>query len=176
MSLDECPIEPAVVAALYLEHAEELRRFLIGVLRDGHAAGDVLQVAFAKLVERGHEVEPKSRKSWLFTVAYREAMALRRRQAAERGALEQIATGKVADAGRAADSPERPLLQWETVERVRQALERLPADQRRVVELKLSEQKTFAAIAAELDVPLGTVLTRMQSALAKLRRSLAAEK
>ena len=78
---DECQIEPAVVAALYLEHADQLRRFLVGVLRDEHLASDVLQVAFAKLVERGHSVDPASRKSWLFTVAYREALALRRRRA-----------------------------------------------------------------------------------------------
>lgn len=176
MSLaDECPIEPAVVAALYLEHAEELRRFLIGVLRDGDAAADVLQAAFAKLVERGHEVEPPSRKSWLFTVAYREALALRRRQTAERGALERIAAEGDVRRREVAESPDRPLLQWETVERVRRALDRLPVEQRRVVKLKISEQKTFAAIAEDLNLPLGTVLTRMQLALAKLRRALGDE-
>ena len=58
----------------------------------------------------------------------------------------------------------------------RAALEKLPVEQREVVLLKISEQKTFAAIAAELSLPLGTVLTRMQLALAKLRRALGSER
>jgi RNA polymerase sigma factor (sigma-70 family) len=167
---DECQIEPAVVAALYLEHADELRRFLVGVLRDDHLAADVLQVAFAKLVERGNSVEPGARKSWLFTVAYREALAFRRRQAVERSAMQRLVdeTSTV----RRLEAPDARLLQWESVERVRKALGDLPAEQRQVVQLKISEQKKFAAIAAELSLPLGTVLTRMQLALAKLRRAL----
>jgi RNA polymerase sigma-70 factor (ECF subfamily) len=42
-----------------------------------------------------------------------------------------------------------------------------------VVEARIQHGQTFAAIAAELGLPLGTVLTRMRLALAKLRRSLA---
>jgi RNA polymerase sigma-70 factor (ECF subfamily) len=168
---DECQIEPAVVAALYLEHADELRRFLVGVLRDEHAAADVLQVAFAKLVERGHGVEPGARKSWLFTVAYRESLALRRRQAVERSAMQRL-VDKTAAVRRPTDAADARMLQWELVERVREALNALPSEQRQVVQLKVGEQKTFAEIAAELALPLGTVLTRMQLALAKLRRAL----
>jgi RNA polymerase sigma-70 factor (ECF subfamily) len=171
---DECQIEQAVVAALYLEHADELRRFLIGVLRDPHAAADAMQSAFAKLIEQGHSVKTESRKSWLFTVAYREALVLKRRQGVERGALEKLATDKPSKQARR-ESPDAPLMEWETVERVRRALENLPAEQREVVRLKISEQLTFAAMAAQLNVPLGTVLTRMQLALAKLRRALGDE-
>jgi len=168
---DECQIEPAVVAALYLEHADELRRFLFGVLRDGHAAADAMQSAFAKLVEQGQSVKVESRKSWLFTVAYREALALKRRQSVERGAIEKLAGG-ISSAPAPGGSPQRRLIEWETVERVRRALEKLPAEQRDVVRLKITDQMTFAAIAEQLKLPLGTVLTRMQLALAKLRRAL----
>ncbi len=171
---DECQIEPAVVAALYLEHAHQLRRFLVGVLRDEHLASDVLQVAFAKLVERGHSVEPTARKSWLFTVAYREALALRRRQSVERSVLRRLADD-AHTGGRPPDGADARLLQWESVERVRMALSQLPSEQRQVVQLKIGEQKKFAEIAAELSLPLGTVITRMQLALAKLRRALSDE-
>lgn len=172
---DECQIEPAVVAVLYLEHADELRRFLVGVLRDPHAAADAMQSAFAKLVEQGHSVKAESRKSWLFSVAYREALVLKRRLGVERGAIEKLASGK--PTGRSSgEAPDAPLIKWETVERVRRALEKLPAEQREVVNLKISEQMTFAAMAAQLNLPLGTVLTRMQLALAKLRRALGDER
>jgi RNA polymerase sigma-70 factor (ECF subfamily) len=171
----ECQIEPAVVAALYLEHADELRRFLIGVLRDPHAAADAMQSAFAKLVEQGPSVKAESRKSWLFTVAYREALVLKRRQGVERGAIEKLASDPLGKQLRY-DPPDAPLIEWETVERVRRAMENLPAEQREVVRLKITEQMTFAAMAAQLNLPLGTVLTRMQLALAKLRRALGDER
>ena len=38
--------------------------------------------------------------------------------------------------------------------------------------MRMHEEKTFATIADELGVPLGTVLSRMQAALKKLRQRL----
>ena len=54
------------------------------------------------------------------------------------------------------------------MEHVKEVLESLPDEQRRVVRMRIYEEKTFAAIAAELNAPLGTVLTRMRLALKKL--------
>ena len=48
---DQEKIEPSVVAALYVEHSAQLRRFLLGVLRDSQLASDVLQTTFARLIE-----------------------------------------------------------------------------------------------------------------------------
>ena len=88
---DECKIDPQVVAALYLEHADALRRLVVGVLGDADAAADVLHATFAKLVELGHTVREDGYKSWLFSVAYNEALALRRRRAVEANAARRIA-------------------------------------------------------------------------------------
>jgi len=57
--------------------------------------------------------------------------------------------------------PEEPLIRGETVEAVREALKQLPEEQRRVVLARIYEEKTFAEIAGEFGLPLGTVLTRM---------------
>jgi RNA polymerase sigma-70 factor (ECF subfamily) len=51
-------------------------------------------------------------------------------------------------------------------------LEGLSPAQRVVVHKKMYEGKTFAVIAGELGVPLGTVLTRMRTALQNLRKEL----
>ena len=69
-------------------------------------------------------------------------------------------------------SPESALVQNETVEAVRKAIGDLPEDQRDVVRSRIYEDKTFAVIAEELGVPLGTVLTRMRLAMQKLQRVL----
>lgn len=163
------PLATELVAALYVQHSEELRCFLVGLLRDAQLASDVLQATFVKMVQRGGETQEETRKAWLFRVAYHEAMAIRRRDAVGERIVKRIAED---DSGRVV--PEDLLVRHESVERVRQALELLPPDQRQVVRMRIYEEKTFAVIADELNIPLGTALGRMRSALTKLRTRLGA--
>jgi RNA polymerase sigma-70 factor (ECF subfamily) len=158
-------LDPTVVAALYVEHGEELRRFLLGILRDAQLTADVLQLAFAKMVQRGHETRAETRKAWLFRVAYHEAMAIRRREGVGERVLRRVAWHSNGAAGPA----DEPVIRFEAVTAVREALEQLPPDQRQVVRMRIYEEKTFATIAEELKIPLGTALGRMRSALIKLR-------
>lgn len=164
-------IDPAVVAGLFVEHADELRRFLQGVLRNHDQAGDVLQVTFAKAIELGHTAREETLKGWLFRVAYHEAITLRRRQAVQVKAQGELASRGLRDVLGPADQ----LTHRETLARVREALQRLPAEQRQVVQLRMYDEKKFVTIAEELGLPLGTVLTRMQLALRKLRKILGNE-
>jgi RNA polymerase sigma-70 factor (ECF subfamily) len=55
---------------------------------------------------------------------------------------------------------------------VRAALARLPEQLQTVVRLRIHDNLTFAEIAARLEIPLGTALTRMRTALAKLKAVL----
>jgi RNA polymerase sigma-70 factor (ECF subfamily) len=165
---DENKLDPSIVAALYVQHAEELRRFLLGILRDAQLTSDVLQATFVKLAERGQETREGSRKAWLFRVAYHEAMAIRRREGVGDKILRRVAWHTNGAAGPA----EEPLLRLESVELVREALEELPPEQRQVVRMRIYEEKTFAVIAKELKIPLGTALGRMRSAVIKLRSKL----
>ena len=70
-------------------------------------------------------------------------------------------------------SVERAIRQ-EDIELVRKALDELSDVQRQVVEKRIYEGLKFREIAQELDVPLGTVLARMQSSLKKLKPILMA--
>jgi RNA polymerase sigma-70 factor (ECF subfamily) len=169
-------LDPSVVAALYIEHGEELRRFLLGILRDAQLTSDVLQATFTKLVERGHETRSSSRKAWLFRVAYHEAMAYRRRQGVGDRVLRNVAWHISARQNNGAAGPaEEPLLRLEAVQSVREALEHLPPEQRQVVRMRIYEEKTFAVIAKDLKIPLGTALGRMRAALIKLRARLSSQ-
>ena len=166
--VESCKIDPAVVASLYVQHADELRNFLTGVLRDPELAGEVAQAAFTKAIEMGHTAAEESLKAWLFRVAFNEALAVRRRQS-----VHQRATHKLAwTVPKEAPAPDVRLGRWETVQQVQQAIAQLPPDQATVVRMRIYEEKTFAVIAEELSLPLGTVLTRMQSALRKLRKQI----
>ncbi len=162
-------IDASLVAALYEEHGEEIRRFVLGVVRDPDLAGDVLQATFAKAVELGHTARPESLKGWLFRVAYHEALTLRRRQAVRDRAGRRLSALANAAGG---ERPDEALIRGEVIAAVRDALDALPAEQRRVVWARIYEDKSFAEIAGEQRVPLGTALTRMRLALERLRRAL----
>jgi RNA polymerase sigma-70 factor (ECF subfamily) len=165
-------LDPVEVAASYVEHADSLRRFLRGLLRDSQLANDVLQATFAKLLEAGHATRRQSRRAWLFQVAYREAMAIRRRESVGERVLQQVAW--VAPPG--APTGDEILLKRETLERVRKALRNLPTAQQQIVRMRIHDGKTFAEIAQELNIPLGTALGRMRAALKNLRTGLASDK
>ena len=166
LTTNEVQIDPAVVAALYLEHGDELRAFLIGVLKDHDLAGEALQATFIKALEQGHTARQETRKGWLFRVAFHEALAIKRRGKTYDNNLRKMAWNRSQTEPHA---PDDRLCRWETVVNVRKALEKLPDNQRAIVSLRIYEEKTFAEIAEELDLPLGTVLTRMRSALKKLK-------
>lgn len=165
---EEIRVDPARVAALYVEHADDLRRLLNGILRNSELAAEALQAAFVKAVEVGHTARQETLKAWLFRVAVNEALVIKRRQKVDGEAIRRVAWSQPQN-----DSlPEERLVRWETVEAVRLALNCLPPDQQQVVRMRVYENKTFAVIANELGAPLSTVLSRMQLALRKLRGKL----
>lgn len=166
---DDRRIAPEQISELHAECSDELHRLALGVLRDVHLAADVVQTAFAKAVEHGHTAETSLR-GWLFRVVVNEALAVRRRQGVQSRALDKLAWLDCGSAG--PELPDEIASRREEFERAKAALDGLPAEQRQVVHMRLYEQKTFAVIAAELNVPLGTVLWRMQAALKRLRERL----
>ena len=158
-------LSPERVAAVYAELGVEIRAFLLGLTRDPEQSEELLQATFGRLVEVGHTARDESLRGWLFRVAYNEALLVRRRQATGERILMRTAWSREATTVPA----EEPLVQAETVQRVRQAIAELPPEQQQIVRLRIYDNKTFAAIAAELKIPLGTALGRMQAALTKLR-------
>ena len=143
----------------------------MGVLRDPGSVADVLQITFTRLIEQGGGVETGSLRSWLFRVAYNEAMLVHRKQKVDRRAKDTIAW----QIGPATDQENEgfvTLAKEERAEQVRAALETLPTEQKRIVNLRIHDGLKFIEIAEKLNLPLGTVLTRMRSGLKKLKIQL----
>ncbi len=159
---------PGPLARLYADIAPELRRFVLGVVRDPELTDDVMQATFVKVIEQGHQPRPETARGWLFQVALHEALAVRRRASVHDRSLQRLAGRQP----RPAISPGDRLLQGETVEAVRKALDQVSDEQRTVILARMYEDKTFAEIAGELGLPLGTVLTRMRRGLEKMRTFL----
>jgi len=164
-------IDATDVAALYRQHAVDLRSFLTSVLRDRDLAEEVLQTVFHRATDRGHTVHGEFR-AWLFRVAYNEAMQVRRKQTREQAALSKAVWLRP---GVTTDQSESAAVRDETVAAVRRAIDGLPEAQRQVVRMRIYEDVTFAVIAERLGIPLGTVLTRMRLANERLQRILKTE-
>jgi RNA polymerase sigma-70 factor (ECF subfamily) len=191
--VSDTPVHVRALEALYRQHGADLEAFLIGVFRDQHQAAEVVQIVFRKALEHLAQLEsteklPKFKESeesvarllskwqsprgWLFRVAWNEAMLVRRVKTRHQNLLQKAVWNRDLDQPEPS-APHSGLVQDETVEAVRKAINELPEEQRTVVRSRIYEDKTFAVIAEELGVPLGTVLTRMRLAMQKLERSLA---
>ena len=160
-------LPPETVRALYEVHGRDLLTFLTGVLRSADAAQDVCQATFQRLLEAGHEAREETVRGWLFKVAFHEAMAHRRKQTRGEKLQRELEAAGLDPV--VLDLSLQSLVRSEEIEKLRRLLKELPAEQQYVVRQRIHEDQTFAAIADELNVPLGTVLTRMRLAIQKLQ-------
>jgi RNA polymerase sigma-70 factor, ECF subfamily len=134
-------------------------------------AEDVTQEAFMSLWRSGARYERRrgSVRTWVLAVVHNRAVdALRRGAAQHRRQEVDSAAGELEAPGRT----EVEVAQRDQAREVRGALEGLPPDQSRVIELAYFGGFTHAEIAEMLDAPIGTVKGRMRLGLAKLRITL----
>jgi len=150
------------------QFAKPLENFLIGILKNGAEANDALQATFVKLMEKGDTIVQESAlKGWLFRVAYNEAMLIKRKDGVKRKHIEKFAWHVSPDVE--SDQPADRMLDDETQQEIKKALDQLSAAQQEVVRKRIYEGLKFREIAEQLDLPLGTVLARMHSSLKKLK-------
>jgi len=168
--------DPQAFARLVTRWEKPIQRLCFRMTGDLHRAEDLTQTAFARVFTRRAEWEPAGKFS---TFLWRVALnlchdELRRQQRRAEFSLDALeAEGNGTD-GLAADEP-TPDAQAESRERgelVRQALARLPALYREVVVLRHYEGLKFREIGEVLNIPEGTVKSRMAEALNQLNRLL----
>jgi len=135
-------------------------------------AEDVVQESFLSLWRSGARYEHTrgSVRAWVLgTVRNRAIDALRSRTTRDRGLVtEEGIEERLA-------APERTDVEFarrEEAREVRDALERLPNEQSRVIELAYFGGMTHVEIASMLDTPVGTVKGRMRLGLSKMRMAL----
>ena len=166
-------LDDSLAEEAFHAHSAELERFLLGILRDPAVAADIVQTTFVRLIEKGGGVASDSRRAWLFKVAYNEAMLVLRRGVVSRKAGQELGWRiRAKEKAQELDGSIHKIVQAEDAAKVRQALDHLSPELRLIVRLRVYEGLKFAEIAEQLDMPLGTVLTRMRNSLSKLRTKL----
>jgi RNA polymerase sigma-70 factor (ECF subfamily) len=164
--------------ALVHRYERELFRYLARYLGDPSLADDVFQNTFLQvhlkrgLYENGRPVRP-----WLYAIATHQAIdAMRKAGRHPTISLDHQSEKKGADAGSLLEmlvgEVPGPLAQLQSEERrewIRSSVARLPDTLRQTLILAYYQDLKYREIAEILDIPVGTVKSRLHAALAKLQ-------
>jgi len=148
---------------------EPIQRLCARMTGDPHRAEDLRQETFLRLFERRKQYHVTGRFStYLWRIALNLCYDELRRQERRRGFERDAEPG--ADCVADGMGPDARAAQQEEGELVRQALGRLPEIYRTVLVLRHYEDMKLSKIAEILEIPEGTVNSRLAEALARLSR------
>lgn len=157
---------------LYERHRIVVYHLALKVLNSRENAEEVVLEVFWQVwrdAER-YDMQRGSVGAWIATMARSRAIdALRTRRSSPTGEDDIAELPLAADP---AENPEAQVSVEQRAELVRSALESLPADQRTALELSFFSGLSHGEIAEQLQEPLGTVKTRIRSAMLRLRERL----
>ena len=158
----------AAMATLYDRYSKIVYSVSLRVLRDPASAEDVLQEIYMQIwrTPASFVAARGSLGGWLAVVARNRSIdTLRRRRPTE--AVEDVILAAKCDL---AAEAERSVM----IARARLVLQTMPAEQRKTLEMAFFDGLTHAEIAEMTGDPLGTVKTRIRSALLTLRKAFQA--
>lgn len=151
-------------------HYQALFRFGMSLSRNAETAADLVQETFCIWAAKGGQLRDRSKaKTWLFTTLHREFLSQRRRASKfSDEPIDEEAAGAVAgsqeDAERQMDG-----------QRALELLGALDETYRAPLALFYLQQHSYKEIAEILDVPIGTVMSRLSRGKEMLRRRMTAE-
>lgn len=161
--------ESSALEALYRRHAPRLYAVLLRMLGQSADAEEALQESFVDVWKRAPEYAPArgAVEAWLITIARSRAIDRLR----SRGARLRLVREREQLAPDVVVTPEPPDVHAHT--RLRRALDALPAEQRRALELAYWNGLSQREISEQTGDPLGTVKTRVRLGLQRLADLLA---
>jgi RNA polymerase sigma-70 factor (ECF subfamily) len=157
----------AAFAALFGFYAPRIKTMLMRMGADAEAAEDIAQETLVTVWRKAAQYDPARAgvSAWIYTIARNLRVdRLRRDQRAKQFALYETVDP---------EEPERPDGAMDIAQReecVRSALKQLSEEQVRVVQLSFFEGRAHGDIARLLELPLGTVKSRLRLAMSRLRR------
>jgi RNA polymerase sigma-70 factor (ECF subfamily) len=148
------------------EHIPRLRRYARALIHNQELADDLVQdtleraLGRTKLFQAGTDM-----RAWLFTIMH-NVFVNQSRRASARAAHVSVDDENVDESEFAVPLDQTRALEMRDLDF---ALQRLPAEQREVVLLVGLEEMSYAEVALALDVPLGTVMSRLSRGRERLR-------
>lgn len=141
-----------------------------GICRDRHQAEEIVQEAFVRLWRQPPDAGEIAYTSWMRRVVTNLSInALQRTK--RPSALPEHSSDRSLQSSERTD---RATIDREETSRIHAALDRLDPAKRTILMLRASEQLSYEEIAEHLDVPVGTVMSRLNRARAALAAELQA--
>ena len=165
--------DQAALAALYDRTSPQVYGLVFKILDNREAAEEVTLDVYTQVWRQAHTYDETrgSPGSWLMTIARTRAIDRYRAGSAERGRIESLDVVEFfASDG---ETPEQDLAGQERRRYVQEALALLSAEQQEAIALAYFYGLSQSEISDKLNVPLGTVKTRMRLGMMKLRDALA---
>ncbi|NNF79220.1 MAG: sigma-70 family RNA polymerase sigma factor [Rhizobiales bacterium] len=163
--------DKAAFAELFEHFGPRVKGFMMRKGADGELAEDLAQDTMITVWRKAHMYsgDKGSVSTWIFTIARNRridwARKLKGMQFSDISEVEQPSDDRPAD---------EIVLGNQEAKSVAAAVEQLPSDQKQVISMAFMEDMTQQEISQRLDLPLGTVKSRMRLAYQKLSKSLEA--
>lgn len=159
------------LAEVYRRHAGAVFALAKRLLYDPVLAEEVTQEVFVRLWREPERYDPVrgSLRTFLLSVTHGRAIDLLRSETSRRAREERARS--VAEAGY---DLEQEVFDMATAERVREALAKLPAAERRAIEMAYFGGHTYREVAAMQNEPEGTIKSRIRAGLRRMERELSA--
>lgn len=149
------------------DHYQALYRFGLSLARSPDRASDLVQQTFCVWAEKGHQLRDRSRaKTWLFTTLYREFLTQARK--ARRFSDQEVDEELVGESTGNEDAADRQM----DAQRALELLGGLDETFRAPITLFYLQQHSYREIAEILEIPIGTVMSRISRAKSMLRRRM----
>jgi RNA polymerase sigma-70 factor (ECF subfamily) len=147
------------IETLYQAESAALLRYIRRCGGRG-ASEDLLHETFVQLLKKPEELrDARSPKAWLYSVARHIVLGFVRKQS------------RIVELLVDPPSPSIPA-EDDRIQMLKTAMERLPPQQLEVLELRLDAELSYGEIADALDIPVGTVRSRLHHAVRALRTAI----
>lgn len=145
---------------------EALYRFGYSLAKNGSDAADLVQETFRIWAEKGDALRDNSKvKSWLFTTLYREFLRSRRRDRFHADVEDDVLARDFA-------APDTSVTRRVAGREAMEALQEVDEVYREPLALFYIEDASYKEIAERLEIPIGTVMSRLSRGKAQLRALL----
>ena len=173
--------EESACSELVAEHQRMVIQLAMNLLGDRDEALDLSQEVFLRVFRTIHRFRGQSSlRTWIYRIAVNQARNRhrfwRRHHRANQVSLDAHLATHGDFLSNWASAPDRLLAQKELAHRLKDALDRLPFDQRTAIVLREIDGLSYEEIAFSLGVALGTVKSRLTRARQTLREELKEER
>ncbi len=170
--------DEAALTMLYYRHGKLLKSVMSRCVYDDQHCEDLLQEVYVEIWNRAeHYSEDKGRAlGWLITLARRRALDRVRRFQAYFRAEQRLREREEVESGDQMLDGDAEIEQRDIGSRLEDALAQLPPAQAEAVRLAYLEGLSQRDIVARTGIPLGTIKTRIELGLRKLRGAMRADK